>query len=91
MREEDTGLRRETLVHVVALYERIVARALMNGHNVNTGLFYAVPRFIGLIEDGQWDAKKNSIYVAFIKNRVLREEIQNTKIEILGDASVCDP
>ena len=28
MREEDTGLRRETLVHVVTLYERIVARAL---------------------------------------------------------------
>lgn len=55
MREEDTGLRPETLVHVVTLYERIVARALMNGHNVNTGLFYAVPRFTGLIENGQWN------------------------------------
>lgn len=85
MREEDTGLRKETLVHVVTLYERIVARALMNGHNVNTGLFYAVPRFTGLIEDGQWNAKNNSIYVAFTQNRVLREEIQNTKIEILGE------
>ena len=84
MREEDTGLRRETLVHVVTLYERIVARALMNGHNVNTGLFYAVPRFIGPVEDGQWNPAKNDIYVAFTQNRVLREEIRNTKVEILG-------
>ena len=61
MREEDTGLRRETLVHVVTLYERMVARALMNGHNVNTGLFYAVPRFIGPVEDGQWNPAKNDI------------------------------
>lgn len=85
MREEDTGLRIETIVHVVTLFERIVARALMNGHNVNTGLFYAVPRFTGLIEDGQWNPKKNGIYVAFTQNRVLREEMQNTKIEILGE------
>ena len=85
MREEDTGLRRETLVHVVTLYERIVARALMNGHNVNTGLFYAVPRFIGPIEEGQWNPAKNDIYVSFTQNRVLREEIRNTKVEILGE------
>ena len=85
MREEDTGLRRETLVHVVTLHERIVARALMNGHNVNTGLFYAVPRFIGPVEDGQWNPAKNDIYVAFTQNRVLREEIRNTKVEILGE------
>lgn len=85
MREEDTGLRRETLVHVVTLYERIVARALMNGHNVNTGLFYAVPRFIGPVEEGQWNPAKNDIYVSFTQNRVLREEIRNTKVEILGE------
>lgn len=63
MREEDTGLRQETLVHVVTLYERIVARALMNRHNVNTRL----------VKDGQWNAKNNSIYVAFTQNRVLYE------------------
>lgn len=58
MREEDTGLRQETLVHVVSLYERIIARFLMNGYNVNTGLFYAVPRFTGLIEGGRWNPEK---------------------------------
>jgi len=85
MRAEDTGLRRETLVHVVTLYERIVARALMNGFNVTTGLFYAVPRFKGLVDNGQWDAENNSIYVSFTQNRVLRDEIRNTKVDILGE------
>lgn len=59
MREEDTGLRKETIVHVVTLYERMAARALMNGHNLNTGLFYAVPRFTGLIEDGHITPGRN--------------------------------
>lgn len=41
MISEDTGLRKETLVHSVTLYNRIIARFLANGNNVNTGLFYA--------------------------------------------------
>lgn len=85
MREEDTGLREETLVHVVTLYERIVARFLMNGYNVNTGLFYAVPRFSGLIEGGRWDPAKNSVYVSFSQDKVLREEIAKTQIVIQGE------
>ena len=82
MREEDTGLRQETLVHVVSLYERIIARFLMNGYNVNTGLFYAVPRFTGLIEGGRWNPEKNSIYVSFNQDKVLREEIAKTQVVI---------
>lgn len=85
MREEDTGLREETLVHVVTLYERIVARFLMNGYNVNTGLFYAVPRFTGLIEGGHWNSEKNGIYVSFSQDKVLREEIAKTQVVIQGE------
>lgn len=85
MKAEDTGLRQETLVHVVTLYERVIARLLMNGYHVNTGLFYAVPRFTGVIEGGRWDAKNNSIYVSFTQDKVLREEIQKTEISILGE------
>lgn len=85
MREEDTGLRQETLIHVVSLYERIVARFLMNGYNVNTGLFYAVPRFTGLIEGGKWDPIKNNIYVSFSQDKVLREEIAKTEVVIQGE------
>lgn len=85
MREEDTGLRQETLVHVVSLYERIIARFLMNGYNVNTGLFYAVPRFTGLIEGGRWNPEKNNIYVSFSQDKVLREEIAKTQVVIQGE------
>lgn len=85
MREEDTGLRQETLVHVVTLYERIVARFLMNGFNVNTGLFHAVPRFTGIIEKGTWNPEKNGIYVSFIQDKVIREEIAKTEIVIEGE------
>lgn len=85
MREEDTGLRPETLTHVVTLYERIVARFLMNGYYVNTGLFYAVPRFSGIIEGGRWDSEKNSIYVSFSQDKVLREEIAKTDVVIQGE------
>lgn len=85
MRGEDTGLRQETIVHVVSLYERVVARLLMNGYQVNTGLFYAVPRFTGLIEGGRWNPDKNGIYVSFNQDRVLREEIRKTEIEILTE------
>ena len=85
MRAEDTGLRQETIVHVVSLYERICARLLMNGWQLNTGLFYAVPRFTGVIEGGKWNAQKNSIYVSFTQDKVVREEIQKTNVHILGE------
>lgn len=85
MRAEDTGLRQETIVHVVSLFERIVARLLMNGYHVNTGLFYAVPRFLGLIEKGRWNPEKNSIYVSFTQDKVLREEIAKTEVVIQGE------
>ena len=58
MISEDTGLRKETLVHSVTLYNRIIARFLANGNNVNTGLFYATPRATGIIEDGIWNPEK---------------------------------
>ena len=84
MQAEDTGLRRETIVHAVTLYNRICARLLMNGWQLNTGLFYAVPRLLGLAEDGKWNPESNSIYVAFSQDKVMREEIALTTISILG-------
>ena len=84
MRAEDTGLRLETIVHSVTLFQRVCARLLMNGWQLNTGLFYAVPRLLGLAEDGKWNPESNSIYVAFSQDKVMREEIALTTISILG-------
>ena len=87
MLAEDTGLRRETIVHVVTLFERICARLLMNGWQLNTGLFYAVARILGLVEGGRWDPEKNKIYISFNQDKVMREEISQTVVSILGTKS----
>ena len=84
MKNEDTGLRTETIVHVVTLFLRIVARFILNGYNVNTSLFRAVAQFTGVIEGGKWDPEKNSVYVSFIQDKMIREEIAKTTVNILG-------
>jgi hypothetical protein len=85
MRKEDTGLREETIVHAVDLYQRILADLILTGYSVNTGLFRAVPQFRGPIENGQWNPNKNSIHVTFIQDKDLREAIAETSVHILGE------
>lgn len=85
MKKEDTGLRPETIAHVVSLYQRVVSGLVLNGYGVNTGLFRAVPQFRGLIENGKWDTKKNSVYVSFTQDKELREAITETSVDILGE------
>lgn len=84
MKEEDTGLRMETIVHVVTLFLRVVMRLILNGYSVNTGIFRAVVQFVGVVEKGQWNPTTNSVYVSFTQEKLLREEIAKTKVEILG-------
>lgn len=84
MKEEDTGLKMETIVHVVTLFLRIVMRFVLNGYSVNTGIFRAVAQFVGVVEKGQWNPATNSVYVSFTQEKLLREEIAKTKVEILG-------
>lgn len=84
MKLEDTGLRQETLVHVTSLFLRVIARLIVNGYNVNTGLFRAVAQFTGVIESGKWDPAINAVYVSFYQDKILREAIADTTIEILG-------
>ena len=71
MMKEITGLKRETLNHAVELYNRIITESLLNGHPVNTGLF--------------WNPEKNSIVINFQTGKNLREEITKTSVEILGE------
>lgn len=85
MMKEITGLKRETLNHAVDLYNRIITESLLNGHPVNTGLFYASPSFKGTIENSVWNPEKNSIVINFQTGKNLREEITKTSVEILGE------
>lgn len=69
MKNEDTGLRRETIEHVVDLYHRVVERLVLSGYNVNTELFYAVAQARGVIENGTWNPEKNSLYVSITQGK----------------------
>ena len=90
MMKEITGLKRETLNHAVELYNRIISESLLEGHSVNTGLFYASPSFKGIIENNVWNPEKNSIVVNFQTGKTLREEITKTKVEILGEKAAAN-
>lgn len=85
MMAEDSGLRRETILHVHALEKRVVKRLLMSGYSVNNGLYYASTSFRGVIESNKWDAAKNSIVVNFNMGADLREAVKNTTVNIIGE------
>lgn len=85
MKQEDTGLRNETLEHVVNLYHRMMKAQLLNGYSINTGMFRATPQFRGVVQGGTWDDKINSIYISFTQDKELREGIKETSVQILGE------
>ena len=87
MHNEETGLRIETISHVVKLFIRVVIRLLLNGNKVNVNLFYAVAKLRGVAEKGQWNPLKNSIYVLLTQGAELRKAIEETTVEILGEKS----
>ena len=84
MSREGTGLRPETLAHVVNLYQRVLTRLVLSGYSVNTGMFRLAPGFKGLVEGGVWDAERNSIRVTFTQGKELRRAIAQTPVKILG-------
>lgn len=59
--------------------------ALLEGVQVNTGLFYGVAKFVGVIGGGKWNPDKNSVYVALTQGQEMREGIAETAISILGE------
>ena len=84
MKAEDTGLRRETILHVFELEKRVIKRLLMSGHAVNTGLYHASVAFRGLVKNSQWNPDENEIVVNFNPGADLREAIRHTQVNILG-------
>lgn len=85
MKAEDSGLREETILHVVTLYRRVIMRLLLSGVSVNDGLYYAQAAFRGIIENSQWNPEKNSIIVNFQMGADLREAIKKTRVNIIGE------
>lgn len=85
MMAEDSGVCRETILHVHELEKRVVKRLLMSGYSVNAGLYYASPSFRGVIEDSVWNPQKNSIEVNFNMGADLRRAVKDTTVNIVGE------
>lgn len=82
MKEEDTGLRRETIEHVVSLYHRVVEDAVLNGYHINTGLYCAQPQARGYIVNNAWNPEKNTIHVSLTPGKELRQAAARTHVDI---------
>lgn len=85
MNKQDTGLRPETMAHVVDLFQRTVQDLVLSGYSVNTGLFRVVAQFRGVVYDGVWDPQKNTVYALFTQDKNLRKAINATPVKILGE------
>lgn len=81
---KNPGVLRDTMQLSVNLFNQVVAEAVLNGESVNTGLFRAVAQLRGLAGQA-WDWKKNSIYISMTQGKTLREAIQDTTVEVLGE------
>ena len=68
----------------INLYHEVISELVMNGYSVNTDLFRAVPQLKGLAEGNAWNPEKNSIYVSLTQGKRLREEIEDTTVQIFG-------
>lgn len=82
---KNPGLHREAVGASINLYHEALSELVMNGYSVNTDLFRMVPQIKGLAEPGGWNPQKNSIYISITQGKKLRQEIQDTTVEILGD------
>jgi hypothetical protein len=83
--EEGIELKRETIDDVVTRYNRTAARFAVQGWNVDTGLVYLRAVITGIFYGKKFDHDKNSVYVAATQGVVIRKELANTEIEILGE------
>lgn len=83
--EINPGLERETVEAVINLEQRVLKKLILTGYRVNTGLFSAVAQFTGTVENNAFDPERNSVYVSLTQGKELREAIQATTVNIVGE------
>ena len=78
------GLEREVVEAIFILGHRVIKKLLLNGYRVNTGLYSAVAKFTGTVEGTAFDPAHNSVYVSFTQGKYLRESIESTTVNVIG-------
>ena len=76
----------EAMEHNVALFLKEMAYQLMDGYAVNTGYFTANAQIRGVFNDAKesFDPKKHSLLFRFNQGEMLRKEIPNVAVQVLG-------
>ncbi len=85
MKEEDSGLRTETIIHVLELNKRVLKRLLLSGYRVNTGIFYGAASLKGTIENSTWDSSRNRIVFNLTASSELRTAAKSTTVNIVAE------
>ena len=85
--EINPGLERETVRMVLELFNRLIIKLILLGFRLNTGLFIIELVCKGVTYDGAWHPDVNSLQINITPTKQLREILENTTINIVGEAS----
>lgn len=83
--ETNPGFEREIVEAVLNIEQRVMQKLLLTGFRVNNGLYSAVAQFTGVVEGMAWDSERNSVYISIIQGKELREAINATTVNIIGE------
>jgi hypothetical protein len=78
----------EAMIHAVELYHKEMGYQLCNGLAINTGWYEAGHQFRGIADNpkAQYDKEKYTLMFGFNQGSLLRRELDNIEVEILGVA-----
>jgi hypothetical protein len=84
----DADISASTMEHAVNLFHKEMGYQLWDGFSVNTGWYTAGPQVRGITNSyqKQYDKEKYTLLFEFHQGSLLRKELENVTVEILGIA-----
>jgi hypothetical protein len=79
------GITRTVVEAAIKQFNDMVSDLVCQGYTVNTELCRFAPSFKGLIRGNVWNPQTNSIHINITQGKTLREAINDTTVEILGE------
>jgi hypothetical protein len=79
------GLTRTIVEAIVKQFGEAIIDLVCAGYTVTTDTCRYAPSFKGLIRSNVWDPERNTIHVNITQGKRMREEINDTVVQILGD------
>lgn len=83
--KEGMEIKEETAIDIISRFNRKTAEMVVSGYSINTGLVLMRPAIKGVFHNKNWDAEKHSVYININQGALLRKEIAQLKVDILGE------